>query len=296
MKYIITGSTGNISKPVTQKLVAAGNQVTVITSSANKVSEIEGMGAKAAVGSVEDLNFLNTAFAGADAAYLMIPPNFAVADWPAYLHKVADNYVAALALNKVKYAVVLSSVGAHMITGAGPVDGLAYLEQQLNKAQGLTAHYLRPSYFFYNLFQLAGMIKHAGITGSAQPGDHKLLLTHTSDIAEAAAKALLNLDFAHASVQYIASDDRSWQEITAVLTSAVGKTGTPFIEFTDEQSYEGMLQAGLNPTIAKGYTEMGKALRSGEMEADFRRNRSAPNGKVKLEEFAKEFAAVYNAG
>lgn len=296
MKYIITGSTGNISKPVAQQLIAAGHQVTVITSSPAKISEIETMGAKAAVGSVEDSTFLNTTFAGADAAYLMIPPNFTISDWPAYQRKVADNYTAALAVNKVKHAVVLSSIGAHMINGAGPVDGLAYLEQKLNKAESLTAHYLRPSYFYYNLFQQAGMIKQAGIAGSAQPATHKLLLTHTSDIAEAAAKALLGLDFTHASVQYIASDDRSWQEITDVLTASVGKAGIPFIEFTDEQSYEGMLQAGLNKTIAQGYTEMGKALRSGEMQADFRNNQAQLSGKVKLEAFAKEFAAVYNAG
>jgi nucleoside-diphosphate-sugar epimerase len=31
MKIIVTGSTGNISKPLTQKLVAAGHDVTVIS-------------------------------------------------------------------------------------------------------------------------------------------------------------------------------------------------------------------------------------------------------------------------
>lgn len=296
MKYIITGSTGNISKPVAQQLIAAGHDVTILTSSPNKVAEIEALGAKAAVGSVEDAGFLNNAFAGADAAYLMIPPNFAAGDWPLWMKQVAQNYTDAVTLNNVKKVVVLSSVGAHMINGAGPVDGLAHLEQLLNEAKGTTALYLRPSYFFYNLFQLAGMIRHANIAGSAQPADHKMLLVHTSDIAHFAAKALLDLNFTHGQVQYIASDERSWEDITKVLSEAVGKPGTPFIEFTDEQSLEGMLQAGLSRTIAEGYTQMGHALRSGEMEADFRKQQPAPNGNVKLEDFAKEFAVVYNAG
>lgn len=296
MKYIITGSTGHISKPVAQQLIAAGHDVTIITSSPDKAAEIESLGAKAAVGSVDDADFLKMAFAGADVAYLMIPPNFAVSDWPAFMKLVADNYVAALTASKIGRVVVLSSIGAHMGKGAGPVDGLAYLEQLLNKTEGISALYLRPSYFYYNLFQLAGMIKHAGITGSSQPASHRMLLAHTSDIANEAAKALLNPDFAHGTVRYIASDERSWEEISKVLSEAVGKPGTPFVEFTDEQNLQGMLQAGLSQTIAEGYTQMGQALRSGEMEADFRKHQSVPNGKVKLEEFAKEFVQVYQAG
>lgn len=41
------------------------------------------------------------------------------------------------------------------------------------------------------------------------------------------------------------------------------------MEFTDEQSSQDMVQAGLYPTITEGYIAMGKALRAGEMEADY---------------------------
>lgn len=296
MKYIITGSLGNISRPVVEQLVAAGHQVTVITSGTHKVKEIEAIGATAAVGSVEDAAFVSDTFKGADAVYLMIPPNFAVTDWLDFQARITHNFTNAIKANGVKHAVVLSSIGAHMGKGAGPVDGLAYLESELKKLDGVNVKFLRPSYFFYNLFQQAGMIKHAGIVGSAQPAGHKMVLTHTSDISAAAAQELLNLKFTGHSVRYIASDERTWQEITDVLTAAVNKQGTPYVEFTDEQSLQGMLQAGLSQTIAEGYTAMGKALRSNEMEADYWKNRPAELGKIKLEDFAKEFAAVYNAG
>ncbi len=295
MNYVLTGSTGHITKPVAQQLVVAGHQVTIITSSVNKTAEIEALGAKAAVGSVEDLQFLKQTFQGADAVYLMIPPNFATTNWIGYQRKVADNFIEAITANNIKHVVVLSSIGAHMRKGAGPVDGLAYLEQALDKLTNINALYLRPSYFYYNLFSMAGMIKHAGIMGSAQPAAHKLVLTHTSDIAEVAARELIKLEFRGHQIQYIASDERTWAEITEVLSNAVGKPGTPYIEFTDEQSLQGMLQAGLSETIANGYKEMGAAMRSGEMEADYRNNRPAELGKVKLERFAQEFAAAYHA-
>jgi uncharacterized protein YbjT (DUF2867 family) len=296
MKYVITGSIGHISKPIVLKLVAAGHSVTVVTSKADKTKEIETLGAKAAVGSIEDLNFLKTTFAGSDVVYLMIPPKWTVTNWIEYQKRVADNYVEAVKSNHINYAVVLSSIGAHMRKGAGPIDGAAYLEEKLIELKEVNAKFLRPSYFYYNLFSMIPMIKQAGIMGSAQGPNHKLILTHTSDIAEVAAEELLSLDFKGQTVRNIASDERTWSDITNVLANAVGKPGIPYVEFTDEQSLQGMLQAGLSPTIAEGYLAMGKALRNGDMEADYWKNKPAQLGKVKLEEFAREFVSAYNAG
>lgn len=295
MKYVVTGGAGHITKPLVEKLLAAGHEVTVIGRDAAKLQSLVEKGAKAAVGSVEDPSFLTTAFTGADAVYMMIPPNFGVTDWLGYQKKVADYFVQAVKLNQIKKVVVLSSVGAHMRKGAGPVDGLAYLEQQL-EAAGTDNKFLRPSYFYYNLFGQIPLIKGMGIMGANMGSpDTKLVLTHTDEIADAAAEELLNLSFTGTSVRYIASDERSTVEIATVLGKAISKDNLQWIPFSDEQMKAGLLQAGLAEVFAQGYTEMGVALRSGEMEADYWNNRPAQLGNIKLEDFAKEFAAVYNA-
>jgi uncharacterized protein YbjT (DUF2867 family) len=294
MKYVLTGSIGHISKPVAEKLIAAGHTVSIITSNQNNVSAIQALGASALIGSVEDAAFLQKAFAAADAVYLMIPPNWRTTNWLGYQKQVVHYYIDAIKANAIKKVVVLSSMGAHMINGAGPVDGLAYLEQQLNALPGVDALYLRPSYFYYNLFSMIPLIKQAGIMGSNQPASHKLVLTHTGDIASVAAELLLSLSFTGKLVRYIASDEKTWAEITEVLGTAIGKTNLPWVEFTDEQSLDGMLKAGLSNTFAEGYTSMGKALRTGEMEADYWKNRNGQLGKLKLNDFAKEFTAAYN--
>jgi uncharacterized protein YbjT (DUF2867 family) len=85
MKIIITGSTGNISKPLTTMLVEAGHEVSVITSDNKKTEEIKGLGAEPLVGSVEDADFLLETFQGADAVYTMIPPNMASANWKVFV-------------------------------------------------------------------------------------------------------------------------------------------------------------------------------------------------------------------
>jgi hypothetical protein len=54
-----------------------------------------------------------------------------------------------------------------------------------------------------------------------------------------------------------------------------------------------MLQSGLKPSLAKEYTQMGVAMREGKIQEDYWNNRPSELGRVKLKEFAQEFAAVY---
>ena len=294
MHYVITGSIGHTGKPITEGLVQAGHTVTVITSKPANAAAIEALGARAAVGSVEDADFVKQAFAGADAVYLIIPPNWSVTNWRLYQNEVADNYIAAIRANDIRFAVLLSSVGAHMGNGAGPVDGVHDAEQKLMRVEGLNNKFLRPSYFMYNLLGMVGMVKGMGMMGS-NFGDDTIVLTHTDDIADVALDELLNLNFTGHQVRYIASDERTGAEIAKVLGQAVGKPETPWVVFSDEQSRQGMLQAGLNEEVATEYTQLGQAMRDGQMQADYMNNKPT-FGKVKLEDFAtNEFAPAFGA-
>jgi uncharacterized protein YbjT (DUF2867 family) len=297
MNYVITGSIGHISKPLAQKLKAAGHTAIVVTNNQDRVKDIESLGAKAAVGSVEDAAFVAKSFTGADAVYLMIPPNWTLTGgWLEYQKKVVHNYISAIKANGVKNVVLLSSVGAHMRKGSGPVDGLGYAEEKLLELKDVNVKMLRPAYFFYNLFGMAGMIKHLNILGSNFGGtEEKLAMVHTSDIADVVSEELLGLKFKGHTVRYIASDERHPKEIAEVLSKAVGKPGTPWVEFTDDQALQGMLQNNLPKTIAEGYVELGAALRTGKAQEDYWKNKPAQLGNVKLEDFAKEFVRVYNS-
>ncbi len=297
MNYVITGSIGHISKPVIEKLKGGGHTITVITSSQDRVKEILQLGAKALVGSVEDSAFVSSAFGGADAVYLMIPPKWTLSGgWLDYQKIVADNYIKAIKSNRPKYVVLLSSVGAHLRKGTGPVDGLGYAEEKLRELKDVNVKILRPSYFFYNLLGMADMIKQLNIMGSNFGGSQeKLVLVHTDDIAEVVIEELLSLKFSGYSVRYIASDERHPKEIAEVLSTAVGKPGTLWVEFTDDQALQGMLQNKLPKTIADGYVELGASLRTGRVQEDYWKNKPTKLGKVKLEDFAKEFEAIYNS-
>ncbi len=290
-KYVITGSIGHISKPIAEGLIKAGKEVSIITSSADKVKQIEALGAKALVGSVSDVSFLKKAFEGADVVYTMIPPLWQVTNWRAAQNEVGNAYVEALQSNHITHVVNLSSIGAHLQYGCGPVNGIYDFEQQLNKLAGLNVKHLRPSFFYYNLLNLVGLVKQAGILG-ANYGDSKLALVHTNDIAAAALEELVNTNFKGNSVRYVVSDERTGNEIAEVLGKAIGRQ-LPWVVFTDEQQLQGLLGAGVPPTHASLYAEMGAALRNGTMQEDMLRNKPVLS-PTKLEDFAKEFVAAYN--
>jgi len=294
MKYIVTGSLGNISKPLAERLIAAGHNVTVISSKADKVSQIEALGAKAAIGSVEDIFFLTNAFTGADAVYTMVPPNFGSSNWKEYIASVGEKYAAAIQASGVKNVVNLSSIGAHMADGCGPVSGLFFVEKALNALVGVNVKHLRPGFFYPNFLGNIGMIKHMGIIGGNYGEGTKLVLVHPEDIAEAAAEELLGLSFSGKSVRYVISDEKTTNEVAAILGLAIGKPELPWINFKDEDTVAGMTQAGLPLEIAENYAEMGAAMRSGEMASDYILHRPAVFGKTKLEAFAPVFAAIYS--
>ncbi len=296
MKYIITGGAGHISKPLTLQLLKAGHDVTVIGRSAANLTELTEAGAKAAIGSLNDVEFITATFTGADAVYAMVPPLFNTTDWKGDIAAIGKNYVEAIKASGVKHVVSLSSIGADLPDGCGPVSGIYRVEQTLGKLEDVHIKFLRPGYFYQNLLANVGLIKHAGIIGgNYSTPDKGFVVVDPTDIADVAAEELLGLHFTGHSVRYIASDVVTAEEIASTIGEAIGKPELPWVEFTDDQSLEGMLGAGLPAEIAKNYVEMGVALRTGAMTADYWKHQPTSLGKVKLADFVKVFAAVYNA-
>ena len=297
MKYVLTGAAGNITKPLAEKLLNVGHDVTVISRNAANIKSLTERGAKGAIGSVDDVEFLEKTFAGADAVYTMVPPRYDAPDMKAHIASVGKKYAEALKATNIKYVVNLSSVGAHLPDGVGPVSGLYKVEQALNQLADTNIKHLRPVWFYTNLFANIDMIKNMNILGGNFGGEgFRMLLAQPNDIAEIAFEELSGLNFTGHSVRYIASDERSTADIARIIGTAIGKPDLPWVVFTDEQAYQGMLQAGLPENTAKNYTEMGHAMHDGSMFEDYWKHRPEKFGTTKLEDFAKTFAAVYNAG
>jgi uncharacterized protein YbjT (DUF2867 family) len=298
MKIIVTGSLGHISKPLTEELVQKGHAVTVVSSKPERQQDIEAIGANAAIGTMEDADFLAATFRGADIVYVMethgagsfFDPNL---DLMAAISKIGQNYKQAIQTSGVKRVVHLSSIGAHTDKGNGILAFHHDVENTLSQLpEDVSIKFMRPVGFYYNLLAFIPTIKTQGAIISNYGGDDKDPWVSPLDIAAVIAEEM-EKPFEGRTVRYIASDVVSPNEVAGILGEAIGKPDLKWIAIPDEQMLNGLIAAGMNPNIAKGFVEMNASRQNGILYADY--NRHQPTlGKVKLTDFAKDFAAVYN--
>lgn len=292
MKIILTGSLGHIGKPLAEILAKQGHDVTVISSKEEKRKDIEALGAAAAIGSVEDASFLSKTFTGADAVFCMVPPNFAAPDQVAYYSRIGTGYAQAIQQSGVKRVVDLSSYGAHLEKGTGFITGSHRNEQMFAGLPNVSVTHIRPGYFYYNLLGMVGTIKATGQMMANYGEGDKLLMVSPVDIAAAVAEELTRTSTGR-DVRYVASDDRTCNEVATVLGNAIGKPDLKWSIISSEQMLSGLERAGVPKNAAENLVELGEATHSGILREDYETQKTEM-GKVKLEDFAQEFAAVYN--
>lgn len=281
MKIVITGSLGNISKPLAIELIAKGHSVSVISSKADKQKDIESLGAKALIGSVEDINFLTTAFAGADAVYCMIPFNFMEEDQTAYFKNIETNYVQAIKQNKIEKVIFL--------TGWAADTEDSYL---LNQLSDRTVIELRPGSFYTNFYNDIQTIKENGALLAGYGGNDKIAFVSPNDIADVVFEELTT-PFQGKKARYVASEELTCDEAAAILGEAIGKPDLKWIALPEEQLLNGLIQSGFPQQLAHQFVRMQMKTHRGETFENYLKNRPVL-GKTKLRDFAKEFAKAYH--
>jgi len=297
MNIVLTGSLGHIGNPLTQHLVQKGHSVTVISSKTERKKDIEALGAKAAIGTMQDVDFLSATFKGADIVYLMetLEANGGFfdqhIDFIAAITQIGNNYKQAIERSGVKRVVHLSSVGANMPKGNGILAFHYNVENILKQLpDNVSIKFMRPVGFYTNLFAFIEPIKKYGAIFSNYGGDEIQLWVSPKDIAAVIAEEM-EKPFDGRTVRYIASEELSTNDVARILGEAIGKPDLKWQVIPTEQLLQNLLSAGMNPQTAKGYVEMTSDRQT--LYEDYFKHRPVL-GKTKLKDFAKEFAAAYN--
>jgi uncharacterized protein YbjT (DUF2867 family) len=297
MKITVTGSLGHIGKPLTTQLMQNGHSVTVISSSHEKQADIEALGATAAIGSLQDTDFIATAFTDADAVYTMVPPNNYFdhnLDLIVYYRKLGSNYAQAIEKAGVKRVINLSTIGGNLTHGSGILIGAHSVEEILNQLPAdVTITHMRPTSFYYNLYGYTDMIKSQGVIAANYGGDALIPWVSPIDIA-AAIKEEIETPITGRKVRYVCSEELTGSQVAGILGAAIGKPDLKWHLIADEEVLNGLKAIGMNPKIAEGLVEMYAGLQNGILAEDYFRNRPAIMGKVKMSDFAQEFAAAFH--
>lgn len=257
---VVTGATGNIGTALVHELLQKGHRVTAVARSSARLDALAQAGATPQAGDLHDAAFLGQALRGADAAFLMIPPNVTSPDVLEHMRQVGEAAAQAAREAGLKQAVHLSSIGADQPAGTGPVVGLYHQEARLNAIEGLQVAHLRPAYFMENLLSNIGLIQHMNIIGSPTRPDVSFPMVATRDIAARAA-ALFESSFEGGAVHYVLGPQNySMQDVTRAIGAAIGRPELPYVQFPYDQAKQGMMQAGLSENMADLYVEMTRTI------------------------------------
>jgi len=258
--FTIFGATGHTGSVIAERLLAAGKQVRAVVRSADKGAALAAKGAELVVGSVSDARAVARALAGAEGAYLMLPPDTASPDLIAQNRGIVDNYVAGLA--NVPHAVFLSSAGAQRASGTGPIQTCYYGEQELiGTATKLTL--LRAASFMENLLGLAHPIKADGILPVFGGGEtYPFPMNATRDIGDVAADALLSPPSAHEWIELRGPREYSYVDAAAIAAKIVGRPVTATVLPID-QMVPMLVGQGMSENFARLVREMTEAFQNG---------------------------------
>jgi len=252
----IFGASGNTGGAAAAHLLKAGKKVRVVGRQREKLAALAKAGAETCVGDVENAGFVREALSGAEAAYVLIPPNFATDDFRAYQTRIIDAAVSGIEATGVRHVALLSSLGAQHSEGTGPIVGLHRFEERLKKLPGLNALFVRAGMFMENSLMGMGTMKAQGIYTAAMPAETAIPFIAAADIGSYAGSRLEKLDFSGTSaVHLIGPKSVSQTELVATLGKAIGKP-IRYMEVTLADVEREMKRSGLQADLAALYIEM----------------------------------------
>ena len=186
--YAITGITGHVGGATARALRAAGAPVRAVIRDPERAGAWLGQGAEVAVADFTDRTALTAAFTGCRGAFVMLPTVATGTD--ADHRRMADSIAAAVAAAGVPYVVMLSSIGADLAEGTGPIRWLHHLENRVRETGALLTA-IRSPHFQEKAETVLGAATGAGVYPVfGESADVPTPMVATRDVGVAAAHAL----------------------------------------------------------------------------------------------------------
>ena len=220
--FVVIGATGNTGSAVVQTLLSRKQPVRIVVRSADKGAAWKARGAEVAVASLDDVQALSKAFEGSKGLYLMVPPNYGATAWLSDQQARMDRAVEAVKKSGVSHVVYLSSIGAQLPSGTGPIRAVHYGE---GKLEGAAKHLtiLRPPSFMENWAPVMGVVKDQGILPTFVAPQIKIPTISTRDIGRIGAERLLSGGQGRAVVELTGPEEYSADQAAEALGAILGK-------------------------------------------------------------------------
>jgi uncharacterized protein YbjT (DUF2867 family) len=289
MRIAITTPSGHIGSKVTELLLDAKADLVLLTRDPSKVKSFSSQGVPVLLGSPDDAAFVTTATKGVDVLFWVTPPNYTSTDYREFQRRCGRAAVQAIQANRISRIVNLSSIGAHLGSGTGPVNGLYDVEKMLDAVSRNVTH-LRPGYFFENYLMQIESIRSSNSIFLPVSGSRRLPMIATRDIAQVAAERLLEPTWAGRSVRGLQGPrDLSFDEAAELISRSTGLK-IRHVKVPEDAVRQHLMGAGLSDNVTGLLLEMYRAIESGTMKPAEVRT-TATTTPTTLDVFAREAIA-----
>jgi uncharacterized protein YbjT (DUF2867 family) len=247
-----------------------GHELILLARSPDKLTEEQAKGAKVVPGDLGNAAYVRKAIEGADALFFLCPPNLGVPDYRAYYGELAKAGAAAVKANRIKHTVLLSSVGAHLAEGTGPILGLYDAEKIFAEAtQGLTN--LRPAWFMENYLWELDSIRSMNSIFMPLSGDVTLPMVATVDIAERAARVITGPAPSQPEIVPLhGPKGYSLDECAKIISQGIGKE-VHHVQVTPAQAKRALIGMGSTEGVADTMLEMYAGFQAGKIKDEVER-------------------------
>jgi uncharacterized protein YbjT (DUF2867 family)/lysophospholipase L1-like esterase len=227
---------------------------------------------------------LAAAFAGVDAV-LLINTGVELATRDAAVAKVAS---AA----GVSYLVKLSSKDVEQGVGTGPWHERG---EAAIRASGIAFAFVRPAGFMSNALWWAPAIESDGVV-RMPTGDGRIPFIHPDDLADVAAKVLMDRAHDGQILQLTGPEALSYAQMTAKIGATIGKPLT-FHSISDEEARRRMLAGGEEAPMADALLSIWRAIREGQLAGVTREvERILGRAPATFDEWVQQNASAFCSG
>lgn len=262
--YLIAGVSGKTGAAAATALLEKGQPVRVLVRSEEKGRAWREKGAEVAVASLDDPAGLTRAMVGIKGAYLLVPPDLAAPDYLSRGRRFLGAMAEALGTARVPHVAFLSSIGAQLEKGTGPVVILHEGEKRLAGLRGTRATFIRAGYFMENLGSLVSLARSQGILPCLFDPSHRVAMIATADIGRTAAQALLEPPRHNEIVELEALQESSYADAARILSRLLGRP-VEAVRVPPEAVIPTLVQSGFSEHMAGLFREMAHALDTGTM-------------------------------
>jgi len=286
----VMGSTGHVGHIIADDLLKRGHVIRAIGRNEKKLRTLLGKGAEIFLYDFDDVEGLTEAFKDCYSVFVMVPPNVKE-DLNSFQDRVITAICKALQNTCVERVVSLSSLGADLDKGTGPILGLRRLEEKLNALETITdLTHIRAGYFMENLTSSIPTILYQSEINTPLNGDIPIPMIATRDIGWKAADLLERTDpVGHGVLDFVGPHNVTFDDVTHILGKAFDKPDLRYVQISFEDERDKMLKAGIHPTAADALIEMLKAFNEGKIKPT-QKLTAEHHGTTTFEEFAQMFA------